>query len=53
MKIMYFHFFHTVKVDTVYQKVLNNSYLLLFLRLHCDFIYYTENVFLSENVIFL
>ena len=32
IKIMHFHFFYTVKVDTVYQNVLNNSYLLLFLH---------------------
>ena len=27
---MYFQIYYTVKVDTVYEKVLNNSYLLLF-----------------------
>ena len=32
IKIMYFHFFYTVQVDTVYQKVLHSSCLLLFLH---------------------
>ena len=29
---MCFHYFYTVQVDTVYQKVLYNSFLFLFLR---------------------
>ena len=32
IKIMCFHFFYTVQVDTVYQKVLFNSCLFLFLH---------------------